>query len=119
MRIRGDVMSVVGLGAEDGRSIRSGMRVNSTPSNLPTTHLIPDKHPQPLRHAARGVVPPQGAEPPVVGDEDALPLPHRRGLPLGAGAALRGEALRDAEAEEAAPPAVVRGGFVVCVKEGV
>lgn len=41
----------------------------------------------------------------MVVDEDAFPFPHRRGLPLGAGAALRGEALGDAQAEEAAPPA--------------
>ena len=71
------------------------------------THLIPQKDAQPLGGPARGVVPPEGAEPPpVVVDEEAFPFPHRRGLPLGAGAALRGEALGDAEAEEAAPPAV-------------
>lgn len=48
--------------------------------------------------------------------QHALALPHGGGLALGAGAALRGEALRDAEAEEAAPPPfeLVVGEMVEC-----
>jgi hypothetical protein len=75
----------------------------------PIAHLVPDKDPQHLSHATRSMVPSQRPQPPVVIDQDALPLPHGGGLALGAGAALGGEPLGDAEPEEAAPPPVVLG----------